>query len=269
MDSLSTVLLGVAHGQAKLADMDQPMTQFGQVLAAAAQGKTDYLSWRSLITGSKPRPEELRRFITVKPKLFYDQLEPGLRASNAIREAARQLGLTQAHGVRVRLTGDVALSDEEFATLTDRVWLMVGGDVAGVLPTLWLALRSFKVIFAILATLVAGLSITMGLGLFGRRVQHHLHRLHRLVRGIGCGFRDPILGALSRRTLPLSGARRMRSATPAAALGVPLALAAAATAVGFFSFLPTNYTGVAELGFVAGMGMIVAFPLPSPFCRRC
>ena len=42
-------------------------------------------------------------------------------------------------------------------------------------------------------------------------------------------------------------------------VGVPLALAAAATAVGFFSFLPTNYTGVAELGFVAGMGMIVAF----------
>lgn len=166
MDSLSTVLLGVAHGQAKLADMDQPMAQFGQVLAAAAQGKTDYLSWRSLITGSKPRPEELRRFITVKPKLFYDQLEPGLRASNAIREAARQLGLTEAQGVRVRLTGDVALSDEEFATLTDRVWLMVSAMMAGVLATLWLALRSFKIIFAILVTLFAGLSITMGLGLF-------------------------------------------------------------------------------------------------------
>jgi len=42
-------------------------------------------------------------------------------------------------------------------------------------------------------------------------------------------------------------------------VGLPLALAAAATAVGFFSFLPTNYTGVAELGFVAGIGMVVAF----------
>ena len=29
--------------------------------------------------------------------------------------------------------------------------------------------------------------------------------------------------------------------------------------MGFFSFLPTNYTGVAELGFVAGLGMVVAF----------
>ncbi len=44
-------------------------------------------------------------------------------------------------------------------------------------------------------------------------------------------------------------------------MGVPLALAAAATAAGFFSFLPTTYTGVAELGMVAGIGMIVAFLL--------
>jgi hypothetical protein len=29
--------------------------------------------------------------------------------------------------------------------------------------------------------------------------------------------------------------------------------------VGFFSFLPTQYTGVAELGLVAGVGMIAAF----------
>jgi uncharacterized protein len=41
-------------------------------------------------------------------------------------------------------------------------------------------------------------------------------------------------------------------------VGTPLALAAAATAAGFFSFLPTSYVGVAELGRVAGIGMIVA-----------
>jgi hopanoid biosynthesis associated RND transporter like protein HpnN len=42
-------------------------------------------------------------------------------------------------------------------------------------------------------------------------------------------------------------------------VGMPLALAAAATAVAFFSFLPTDYRGVAELGQIAGVGMIVAF----------
>src|SRR5262249_24740751 len=41
--------------------------------------------------------------------------------------------------------------------------------------------------------------------------------------------------------------------------GVPLALAAAATALGFASFVPTAYRGLAELGEIAGCGMIVAF----------
>jgi predicted RND superfamily exporter protein len=41
--------------------------------------------------------------------------------------------------------------------------------------------------------------------------------------------------------------------------GDPLSLAAAATAVGFFSFLPTNYRGLSELGLIAGCGMLIAF----------
>ena len=42
-------------------------------------------------------------------------------------------------------------------------------------------------------------------------------------------------------------------------MGAPLTLAAAATAVGFFSFLPTAYGGFSELGEIAGVGMIVAY----------
>ena len=44
-------------------------------------------------------------------------------------------------------------------------------------------------------------------------------------------------------------------------VGVPLALAAAAVAAGFFAFLPTPYVGVSELGKIAGAGMVVAFIL--------
>src|SRR5271167_3973545 len=42
-------------------------------------------------------------------------------------------------------------------------------------------------------------------------------------------------------------------------IGTPLSLAAAATAVAFFSFLPTNYKGLFELGLIAGCGMLIAF----------
>jgi hypothetical protein len=42
-------------------------------------------------------------------------------------------------------------------------------------------------------------------------------------------------------------------------VGVPLTLAAVAAAAGFLSFTPTAYTGLAQLGKIAGCGMIVAY----------
>jgi len=261
MNNLSTALLGVSTGNAKLADIDPAMARFGEVFAAAADGKTDFMSWRSLITGAKPRAEEIRRFIEVKPRLDFNALEPGAEADDAIRAAATSLKLTPEHGVTVRLTGPVPLSDEEFATLTDRVWLMIGAMMGGVLLTLWLALRSFKIIFAILVTLFVGLAITMGLGLKAVGV-FNIISIAFIALFVGLGVDFGIQFAVRYRH------ERHHEDDLAQALirtghgvGIPLALAAAATAAGFFSFLPTTYTGVAELGKVAGIGMIVAFLL--------
>ncbi|HVV27464.1 MAG TPA: MMPL family transporter [Rhizomicrobium sp.] len=261
MNNLATVLLGVSNGQAKLADIDRPMTQFAGVFAAAAQGRTQYLSWRSLITGTPPKPEEVRRFIEVKPRLDFDALEPGLEADNAIRAAAKSLDLTPEHGVRVRLTGPVPLSDEEFATLTDRIWLMTAAMMGGVLLTLWLALRSFKIIFAILVTLFVGLAVTMGIGLALVGV-FNIISIAFIALFVGLGVDFGIQFSVRYRHERHQDARLDHALEKAGrGVGIPLALAAAATAAGFLSFLPTTYTGVAELGEVAGIGMIVAFVL--------
>src|SRR6185503_16773418 len=210
-------------------------------------------------TGSAPRPEELRRFIEVKPVLDFDALEPGASASTAIRTAAHDLGLTPDRGVQIRLAGDVPLSDEEFATLTDRALFMAAAMMAGVLATLWLALRSFKIILAILATLVVGLALTMGMALVFIGVFNIISiAFIALFVGLGVdfGIQFSVRYRAERFAYPaLSKALCHTGRT----VGLPLALAAAATAVGFFSFLPTNYIGVAELGAVAGIGMIVAF----------
>ncbi|HEX3753801.1 MAG TPA: MMPL family transporter [Rhizomicrobium sp.] len=261
MTALDTMLMGVTQGQAKLADIDAPMRYFADVFEAAAAGRTDYLSWRSLITGAPPKPEEIRRFIEVKPKLDFNALEPGAAASAAIREAAGALHLTRDHGVRVRLTGPVPLSDEEFATLSDRIGLMGCVMMAGVLATLWLALRSFKIIGAILVTLAAGLVITMGFGLKAVGV-FNIISIAFIALFVGLGVDFAIQFSVRYRSeRHLHDDLSVALCHTGRAMGVPLALAAAATAAGFFSFLPTTYTGVAELGMVAGIGMVVAFLL--------
>ncbi len=261
MNSLKTALEGVSRGRAKLADLQRPIAGFGDVLGAIANGRSAFLSWRSLITGAKSSPRETRRFIEVQPRLDFAALEPGAEASDAIRAAAVSLGVTPDHGVRVRLTGPVPLSDEEFATLADRAALMLGAMMLAVVVTLWLAVRSFRIIASILVTLIVGLLITMGLGLFVAHVFNIISiAFVALFVGIGVDFgiqfcvryraerhaRDDLRAALIRT---------------GRGVGTPLALAAAATAAGFFSFLPTSYVGVAELGRVAGIGMIVAFVL--------
>jgi len=219
------------------------------------------MSWRSLVTGATPKPEEIRRYVAGKPRLDFNALEPGREANDAIRANARALNLTPEHGVRVRLTGPVPLSDEEFGTLTDRAGLMVAAMMGGVLLTLWLALKSFRIIFAILVTLFVGLAITMGAGLATVGVFNIISiAFIALFVGLGVDFGIQFsvrYRSERHRNDDLAGAL----ASTGRGVGIPLALAAAATAAGFFSFLPTTYTGVAELGKVAGIGMIVAFLL--------
>lgn len=259
MDSLSLMLEGVKRGQTKIDPILRLLEGISSRLEKVASGRHASLAWRSVVTGTPPKTVEKRRLIMVQARLDYGALEPGEAATNEIRREARALHLTPDEGVRVRLTGPVALSDEEFATLADRAELMGIVMFSAIIVTLWLALRSFRIIFAILVTLVTGLALTTGLGLAIVGV-FNIISIAFIALFVGLGVDFGIQFAVRYR------AERFTHRDLAEALryagrnvGFPLALAAAATAVGFFSFLPTNYAGVAELGLVAGIGMIVAF----------
>ncbi len=65
----------------------------------------------------------------------------------------------------MRLTGPVPMADEEFATIKENAGLNASVTIAIVLFILWLALRWFRIIFAVFVCLVVGLSITAAVGL--------------------------------------------------------------------------------------------------------
>ncbi|HEX4301216.1 MAG TPA: MMPL family transporter [Rhizomicrobium sp.] len=259
MSSLQTAMRGVEHGDAKLAQLQTPIHALGGALDTVVHGGKPFFSWRALVSGAPPSPRETRRFIEVQPRLDFGALEPGASASDAIRAAAAALHLTPENGVRVRLTGPVPLSDEEFATLADRAWLMGGAMLAAVLITLWLAVRSVRIIACILVTLFVGLAITMALGLYVAHV-FNIISIAFVALFVGLGVDFGIQFCVRYRHERFVTHDLQKSLICAGrSVGTPLALAAAATAAGFFSFLPTEYVGVAELGLVAGIGMIVAF----------
>ncbi|HEY8610114.1 MAG TPA: MMPL family transporter, partial [Roseomonas sp.] len=261
LGSFSTVLEGVARGDATLRDIAPAANALAETFEAVLAGRPAFFSWRTLISGAPPGPRETRRFVLVQPVMDYRALQPGAAGSDAIRQTARQLGLDPAHGVTLRLTGPVPLADEEFASLAEDAGLVTGAMILALLGILWLAVRSARFVFAILATTLLGLVVTAGLGLLATgRFNLISVAFIPLFVGLGIDFNIQLsVRCLAERLVHPD----LHAALAAAGKGVgrSLALAAAAIAAGFFAFLPTSYIGVAELGVIAGLGMVIAFAL--------
>jgi hopanoid biosynthesis associated RND transporter like protein HpnN len=261
MNGLNSALLGVENGQTTLDALIPALTAFGDTLKNVAAGRAAYLSWQTLITGQKPDMRQTRRLIEVRAALDFGALEPGAAASGELRAIAKSLGLTPEQGVRVRLTGPVPLSDEEFATLSERATLMAALMVGAILLMLWLAVRSAKIVFAILITLGVGvvMSLALGLAVVGNFNVISIAFIPLIV-GIGVDFGIQY-SVRYRAERHIAGNLDVALERTATSVGVSLTLAAAATATCFFSFIPTDYSGLAQLGLIAGIGMIVTFLL--------
>lgn len=257
--ALALVPLGIKEDRAKWIDFEKPLGVMANAMDGMLAGKPTYFSWGQLLTGGAPSPSELRRFLEVKPVLNYSDLEPGADATDLIRATAKQLGLTPENGVRVRLTGSVPMADEEFGTVAEGAALNTALTIAAVLVILWLALRSGKIIFAVLVGLFSGLAITAALGLYLVGALNLISVAFAvLFVGIGVDFGIQYAVRYRHERFSRQGLRESLVAAGRNA-GKPLALAAAATTAGFYAFLPTDYVGVSELGLIAGSGMIVAF----------
>ena len=259
MGAITQVLGGIRSGQAKPEDFEGPIYSLGDALDSILAGKPTFFSWQTMLSGSAPSPQELRKFIQVLPVLDYSSLEPGKRATDAIRQAARDLGLTPDHGVSVRLTGEVPLEDEEFATVQQGAWLNYSVTVLVVLCLLYAALRSLRIVLGVFTSVFVGLAATAAVGLMMVGA-FNLISIAFAVLFVGIGADFGIQFSVRYRAERHShGDLRMSLDRAAARAGRPLALAATATALGFYAFLPTVYKGVSELGLIAGTGMIIAF----------
>jgi predicted RND superfamily exporter protein len=99
--------------------------------------------------------------VLAPPHLNQGSVQPGGVATAALVRIAATLPDVKAGRATVNYTGQIPLSDEQFASLTDG--LVTGAIISLLLIALWLylALRSWRLILPILVTLVAGLAFTM------------------------------------------------------------------------------------------------------------
>ena len=257
--ALETGLAGIKRGQIKLDSTERPFSLISQTVENVLNTGSATFSWRELVSAKPLTDADRRSFIEFKPILDFNALQPGKDATDAIRQAARDLNLAGEYGARVRLTGPVPIANEEFATVQDGAIVNGIGTVIVVLFILWMALHSPKIIFAVFVNLFIGLSITTAAGLM-MVGSLNLLSIAFAVLFVGLGVDFGIQYSVRYRSERFKG-NDLRAALEKAAerSAVPLSLAAMATAAGFLSFLPTDYKGISELGEIAGVGMLVAF----------
>jgi hopanoid biosynthesis associated RND transporter like protein HpnN len=265
MRSLTTAAEAVGDGQADPQRLKAPLAAIASTADAAAAGRPAYFSWRALIAGHALDPDDSRQFVELIPKLDYGSADPGDAGIAAVRAEAAKLGLDPAHGVTVRLTGEAPMAADELATLGEATGPLALFSFGLVLVILYFAVRSPKIVAAVLVTVLAGLAITAGVGLaiYGR---FNLISVAFMPLFVGLGVDFAIQFCVRYRAEALTEAEPAEAlARAGAGAGRGLTLAAAATGLGFFAFLPTRYRGVSELGAIAGIGMGVAFLLAVTF----
>jgi uncharacterized protein len=260
-DALATFVSGAGTDTEKVAQLDPTLTVIGNVVQRIIDGKRASLSWTEMMTGRKPNARDLRRFVMTRPVLDFSGLEPGATARTEIRRLASELGFSSESGVRLRLTGPVALDDEQFATLREGALRSTVLSVVMVCAILFIALRSVKLVGAIIVTLAAGFMLTAGFAALA------IGSLNLISIAFGVLFIGLAVDFSIQFSVRYRDQRHRLGTFPAAlrgtalTIGPSLVLAAGATAIGFLSFVPTRYTGIQALGWIAGGGMLIAIAL--------
>ncbi|MBL6752611.1 MAG: MMPL family transporter [Nevskia sp.] len=253
-------LLNRAVTQPAAADFDLKPA-FGGIakgIEAATAGRFYQLSWQELMGAGTAGPDPRRRFVEITPAMDFNQLFPAEQPIAAIRAVERELQLDAAHGLNARLTGSVALEHEELHSAFSGGMVAFAAALAMVAVLLFMALRSLRLVVAAVLTLAFGLLVTAA---FAAGAVGHLNLISIAfsVLYVGLGIDYALYLCMQYREL-LGGGMPPRQALPQAAedIGGYMAVCAATTSLGFFAFVPTPFTGIAELGLIAGVGMFVS-----------
>jgi len=257
--ALNYGLIGARMNQYSLDDLAGTLNMVVDTLDEVVAGRPASFSWRAMLNGRPPNATERRRFVEIRPVLDYTALTPGQVSTDAIRKAAADLNIAGQYGAKLRLTGPVPIADEEYATVQEGAFINTAATILVVLTILWLALRSARIILAVFISLLVGLSITAAVGLAMVGALNLISVAFAVLfigLGVDFGIQFSVRYRAERHDVDDLHESLLNTARY---VGAPLTLAAAATAAGFLSFLPTDYKGLSELGLLAGLGMIIAF----------
>jgi hopanoid biosynthesis associated RND transporter like protein HpnN len=229
-----------------------------EAVVAANEGKRYQLSWQQLMLTHGSGLGLTKRFVVIRPILNFDELMPAEKAIGVIDGIIRGVRQGDLADVQIRKTGEVVLEYEEMLTISTGVSIASVASLIAVCLTLWIAYRSVKLMFATFVSLTMGLILSLGFATVAIG-QLNLISIGFAVLFIGMGDAYSSHFCLRYRELVLRGfSQRDALRETLVSTGSSLMLCTLTAAIGLYAYIPTSYSGVAELGIIAGTSMFIA-----------
>ncbi|MBL1141040.1 MAG: MMPL family transporter [Proteobacteria bacterium] len=215
------------------------------------------VSWQRLMSTDKESKSIYREFIVLRTLESDKEFLPGEDVIRHVSATINSLDLDNDR-VKIRITGGTALSYEELKSVSNAniqaifiSFILVALILLIGLGSVWLVTASIITLFFGLIATTAFAALTVG--------ELNLISVAFAVLYIGLGIDFTIHLALRYREQAISTDKDTNALQLAISLIFrSLILCAITTAIGFYSFIPTDYQGVAELGWIAGSGMFIS-----------
>ncbi|CAI3931514.1 MMPL family transporter [Commensalibacter papalotli (ex Botero et al. 2024)] len=262
-DTLGMVTIGVKEKQIDLAQYNDALNGFADVITENASGRIQPFSWERSLSGKLSELGGKYQLVVAKPKLDLNSIRPSGVSSEILRNAMNNLPYVKSGAVKVYMTGDAQINDEEFSTVLHG--MIIGLFVSFVLVAGWLfmAVRTWRLIIPILLLLFIGLDLTTGFASIAVGTLNLISISFAILFvsiavDFGIQFCVRFRGQDRISKNEKDGLTHALSHTGYEA-GHQIFTAAVAAAAGFLAFTPTNFIGVKQLGLIAGIGMFIAF----------
>jgi hypothetical protein len=239
-------------------DLPSLIDKVSLALHKSMNGENNLLSWEALIAEKKLSGQGSGKgFINVSPRFDYTQIRPAESAINAIRKAIAEIQQPGLPAVKVWITGEVGLEDDELVGMSSGTFSACIFSVVLVLFILLIAYRSILFTLATLFTLALGMVFCGAFAAFSVK-ELNLISVAFAVSNIGLGVEYAIHFCLRYRDNLQHHVDRVRAIrSTLISTGPSLLLCAGTTSIGLYAFVPTDYKGVSELGLLAGTSLFI------------
>jgi hopanoid biosynthesis associated RND transporter like protein HpnN len=239
-------------------DMSALIDKVSQTIHKSINADAGLMSWETLIAEKKltgKRPDN--GFILVTPKFDYSQIRPAENAIIDIRKAVAGIQEPNLPEVKVWITGEVGLEDDELSGMSAGTFTASIFSIVLVCAILLVAYNSILLTVATFITLALGMVFCGAFAAFSVK-ELNLISVAFAVSNMGLGVEYAIHFCLRYRdnlTHHVDKDRAIRNTLISTAPS--LLLCAGTTAIGLYAFIPTDYKGVSELGLLAGTSLFI------------